>query len=136
MLSSSTNQNPTFSAPSSNIDAYYVLLLYVSSGALTSAPDEVTILVKKSTSSVEDHASKADMRVYPNPNSGVFEIDLGLYGESCQLTIFNSIGAKIHQAIMNQTGKVFIDIKNHKRGVYFVNVKNDKINQTRQIVIR
>jgi hypothetical protein len=135
-LSSNSAQKPTFTAPQVDKDAYYVLMLIVSSGAVTSAPDEVTILVKNNPVSSTVHSYDAEVKVYPNPSSGVFEVDPGVHGGNYQITVSNSIGARVYQTEMSQSGKVLVDISNQRQGIYFVNVKNDKINRTIKIIIK
>lgn len=135
-LNSNTIQNPTFTAPASSKDAYYVLLLYVSSGSITSAPDEITILVKKSTNTGVDQHSQAAIRSFPNPCNGVFEVSVETNDEPCRISVYNSVGARVYETKMNHPGNIFIDISHQQKGMYFVKVENSKISQTQKIMVK
>ncbi len=68
-------------------------------------------------------ALEATLRVYPNPNNGLFTIELNT---SSQIIVTNALGQVIITETL-ETGKHDLDIHNQCTGVYFVKViQNDK----------
>jgi hypothetical protein len=68
--------------------------------------------------------------IYPNPNHGVFTIELN---ETTQIMITNIFG----QVILTETvmaGKQTLDIKNHANGIYFVKLIKDGKQQTIKLI--
>lgn len=44
---------------------------------------------------------KKSLKIYPNPNSGVFKLNIDVVVENCEIIIFNSLGQKVHQQKIN-----------------------------------
>jgi hypothetical protein len=68
--------------------------------------------------------------IYPNPNHGVFTIELN---ETTQVMITTIFG----QVILTETvlaGKQTLDIKNHANGIYFVKLSKGGKQQTIKLI--
>ncbi|HUH74862.1 MAG TPA: BspA family leucine-rich repeat surface protein [Chitinophagales bacterium] len=84
--------------------------------------------------------SKSDLlSVYPNPNQGSFTIEIFGENKNATLEIINVLGQKVFsQELKNLNGKQTIpaDLRNHGKGIYWINLyfNNEVIN--RRIVIQ
>ncbi len=73
-----------------------------------------------------------NVEIYPNPNKGVFSIELGNIESA--VTIYNTMGQMIYQND-GLSNKVEIRLGNINSGLYFVKIKNSEMNVTEKIVI-
>jgi hypothetical protein len=78
------------------------------------------------------------IRLYPNPNNGIFSISLltsFLTGEN-DVSIMNLAGKTVYQGIINQEEqeKLF-ELSDLDPGIYILVIKNDKIIYTRKFII-
>lgn len=78
-------------------------------------------------------AFRSKITIYPNPNEGVFNIDLGGIEEEVNIQVINSIGSIVLDKTIHSVKAHQFDIQNQPIGVYFVkitsgnNVKAEKI---------
>ncbi|MBS4065692.1 MAG: T9SS type A sorting domain-containing protein [Chitinophagaceae bacterium] len=90
-------------------------------------------VLKMSYSSVglDEKTTINDFKIYPNPNSGVFSIDLNA---DTRIIVTNLLG----QEILDQQklpGKHFLNISGHNSGIYFIQLLSDeKIIATKKII--
>lgn len=74
--------------------------------------------------------------VYPNPNHGKFNVNLGneIHGEA-HITIYNSLGMQVYQSIIDPNSNVAvvpIELNQPASGIYFVSVEcNGKVTMER-----
>ena len=90
------------------------------------------IIVSECTS-INTIASKANIKVYPNPNNGEFTIELTNINNS-NITITNVLGQiiKTQKAeLMNQ-----IDLNLFDKGIYFINVMENNQSVYRGSIIK
>ena len=71
--------------------------------------------------------------VYPNPTSGVFSLELN-DNKSYDITIFNSLGQKVYNNVVNSTS-MLIDLEKLESGVYTIELQNSDIVYTERIII-
>ncbi len=71
-------------------------------------------------------SASANAQVYPNPSSGVFQIDVF---EPAELNVFNSVGQLIYQTYA-EVGSMKIDLSKFANGVYVLQIdqKNTRSN--------
>jgi Zn-dependent metalloprotease len=80
------------------------------------------------------------MNIYPNPNNGVFTIELvgaGL-GDGAQLEVVNMLGEVVYSDALKASSGVVketLNVDTHARGVYFVRVQGEGFAQTKRIII-
>lgn len=75
-----------------------------------------------------NNINSSDIKIYPNPSSGVFTLDLQ---ENASVKIFDIAGQEIYNK--NVSGRSSIDIYDVKAGIYMVNITTD--NSSTQIKI-
>ena len=70
--------------------------------------------------------------IYPNPNKGMFNVRLddGIY----DISISNAVGQTVCN-ITDATDEVMIDIDDLTSGLYFVNIRNEKVNVIEKIIL-
>lgn len=87
-------------------------------------PTSVVVGVKTMT--------EQNVSIYPNPNKGLFNIELGEM-ESV-VTVYNAMGQIVYHN-SGMTDKVEISLDNVNSGLYFVNIRNSEMNITEKIVV-
>ena len=70
---------------------------------------------------VTQEATMSDMTLFPNPNHGQFSINLP--EESCEVTVFNSLGQAVYRQSKAQ-GLTTVNLNDLSNGIYFVTVKS------------
>jgi hypothetical protein len=88
--------------------------------------------------SVEENPVKEEeMRIFPNPGSGVFNLELGDMGRNLSIEVFNSTGALV-TTITGQRpaeGMMFqLDLQNLTSGIYFVSVNDGKLRKSGTVI--
>ncbi len=101
-----------------------------SSGTIFLA-DEATNHIRKVTSvtGIERIINKTDIQIFPNPNSGIFHINIENGESERALTIYTILGSIIYQAILTK-GENLIQLGNVSNGIYFYKISSCKINQS------
>ncbi|MEE4258043.1 MAG: C1 family peptidase [Bacteroidales bacterium] len=75
------------------------------------------------------------IKVYPNPNSGVFTVSLEGFDSEVRVMIFNTAGQLIYSR--ETTGKsLSIEMPDMRRGIYFVKAISNSEHFNRKIVLR
>jgi len=100
----------------------YTLTVNVGDGTLTSADQTVTVNVTKSTSVAV--AESNGLKIYPNPSTGIFTIELNELAGKTTLRIFDSGGKIVFQKELVEK-KVQVN-QNLAPGVYLIKIFNDK----------
>lgn len=92
--------------------------------------------------STKDNQVYSDWRIYPNPGSGLinieWEINRGQNAtESVELNIHDLLGRNVHQqSMMDGTGKIEIDLHHLTKGIYFVTLRSGGYNlKTQRLTI-
>lgn len=101
------------------------------------ASDQAIINFETCTS-VEDAISKSLITIYPNPTNGRINIEINNVFETTQIEIFNSISQLVisESAVKSIDGKITksFDLSNLNKGIYFLKVKNSKLNIVKRII--
>lgn len=71
--------------------------------------------------------------LYPNPSTGLVQLNLQNNAQKAQVTVVNLLGEIINQATFE--GKYTLNLQHANKGVYFVTVKTDKGTATQKITI-
>ena len=69
-----------------------------------------------------DENSMSNMSIYPNPNKGLFSINLP--EENCDIAIFNTMGQQVYQQTQ-ANGTTTLNLEGLTDGIYFVTVKSE-----------
>ncbi|MBS1636997.1 MAG: T9SS type A sorting domain-containing protein [Bacteroidetes bacterium] len=72
--------------------------------------------------------------VYPNPTSGIFNVE---YEKANTIKVLNTLGSVIYEEKVNEStaSTKTIDLSGFAEGIYFINVSNDKGSVNRRIIL-
>jgi sugar lactone lactonase YvrE len=96
-----------------------------------SATATTAIVVNLCTGIETVNGQEAVIRVYPNPNSGAFTIELT---EEANISITNAIGSEVMASATMQAGKHSLDLSREATGIYFVKVMQNHKQQIIRLV--
>lgn len=74
-----------------------------------------------------------NLAIYPNPNKGVFNIELG--NRESEVTVYNAMGQVVYRNA-GLSDKTEIRLDNINSGLYFVNIKNSEMNITEKVIVK
>lgn len=78
---------------------------------------------------------KLNYKIYPNPSSGILNIDFDDAINEAKITIFNALGQIIKNEISTKSGQVF-NLSELKNGIYFIEIQQNNSRQINKIVIK
>lgn len=73
--------------------------------------------------------------LYPNPNNGMFVIEFSEKTVDCLVEIYNITGSLIDSFELKKENKHQFDLSNKSKGVYFVKLRGEHINDTQIVII-
>lgn len=75
------------------------------------------------TTGVDEEVNAPSMEVYPNPTSGVFNVD---FKNANSIKVYNTLGVLVYEEKMEQMseGTKSIDLSSFSNGVYIINISN------------
>lgn len=77
------------------------------------------------------------LAVYPNPNTGSFQIDLADIADDYQLEVINPLGQKLlAQTITPQTDNITVNLGETAQGVYIVRLYNGHNTISKKVIVR
>ena len=97
------------------------------------------IQIPKGITGVEDADPFEDVRIYPNPTTGMFTIEMNnnIFGELI-IDIYTQSGSKALNIKFEKTTEHFmsqIDLSGQSKGMYLVNLSLDKFRAVRKVVV-
>ena len=82
---------------------------------------------------------KSDINIYPNPSSGIINIQFGAQpGGQVRVQLFSSIGQMVlneQLSALQASGNLQFDLSDQEEGVYWLRVLSDKIQKVEQIIL-
>ncbi|MFT6802416.1 MAG: hypothetical protein ACJA2N_001603 [Salibacteraceae bacterium] len=78
----------------------------------------------QNVNSVMESNFESSVNLYPNPNNGIFKVDLGAEYQNVNLTVYDMTGKEVHQQV--SSGGLFALHINLPKGVYFLNAVTTK----------
>jgi hypothetical protein len=78
-----------------------------------------TVNVSKCTGIYEEEREAASVKIYPNPNNGLFFVETS---ESIKVMVYDALGKQIFETSV-EIGKQSIDLGNLDNGLYFIKTK-------------
>lgn len=63
------------------------------------------------------------IRIFPNPNKGIFSIDISTIEDASLLTIYNILGEKIYRSTVSDKTVIKADISKFQKGIYLIRIK-------------
>ncbi len=91
--------------------------------------DSVTVYVNPV--SVENINNNSNIKIFPNPTAGIITIE----GQNIESVIVTNIKGQLIKRINQKNQKIIIDLSEQSKGLYFVQVKNDKGTKMGKIII-
>jgi uncharacterized repeat protein (TIGR03803 family) len=89
--------------------------------------DSVCTNIETTTGTGEVKGESEKVKVYPNPNVGVFTMELSVASNRCSVEVYNVLGENVYNTSLPQTPKGAlseIDLTTQPDGVYFYRVLN------------
>ncbi len=116
VLSSSSDVNPTFTAPDVSANTTYAFSLTVNDGTTGSVADRINVTVKPVV-----NAEEGKMKIYPNPTHGQVKVVFDrLYTDGAYLTVSDMSGrTMLKKYILSEEETV--DLTGMPAGIYLIN---------------
>jgi hypothetical protein len=98
-------------------------------------------IVEKSTELISntplepDILSDMGVKVYPNPNNGMFRVELLNIDNKAQVYVYNQLGAILHHSEMENNGNNEIELPKARSGLYFVRVVSGENQFVNKIIV-
>lgn len=103
-----------------------------------SVTDQVVVTVSSSSIETVAGAARKPLAVYPNPNKGKFQVDLGsrLLASKIAVCIVNVVGDVLYSETVTQgSGLLQIDVSFLPKGMYLVRLGGIGLNESSRFVI-
>jgi hypothetical protein len=104
---------------------------------VTDANDEDVKRLKDQFGSVDNKVEMGNMKLYPNPNDGKFNLNFNLKNRGdAEVTVYDLQGKQVYnEKLSNFTGEYNkpIDISSNAKGIYFVKIEQGKHTQVKKI---
>ena len=99
-----------------------------------------SISIKVFLSGIGDVTDDPDISIYPNPSSGYFMVEVlnGLMVGEVSIDVVNTLGQKVFSSsekISSADWKKGIDLHHTARGVYFIEIRTEKVFLKKKIII-
>ncbi len=82
-----------------------------------------------------ENIEKTGIKVYPNPNNGIFNIDFPKETKNVEISIIDITGKLIYDKFFEEIKQHTLDF-NKNKGVYFLQISYDNINLVSKIIIQ
>lgn len=90
---------------------------------------------KDFTVGLNEVSDLGEVKVYPNPNKGIFTIDATSSNEIVNVTILSIIGQEVEHLSIKKGQKSMIDLSQANKGIYFVKLSSSKGTRTERVVV-
>jgi len=85
------------------------------------------LLLAKCIGGIQNH-EKPQIKVYPNPSNGVFNIELENTKSIKQITVYNTLGQIVKTVPTKQAIKTYkLDLSGNSKGLYFIGIEVDNM---------
>ncbi|HSY76185.1 MAG TPA: T9SS type A sorting domain-containing protein, partial [Bacteroidia bacterium] len=65
------------------------------------------------------------IQIYPNPNKGIFTVNISGVAENTYIDVYNVLGERIYTQTLKQVqGENEIDLSNHSTGIYLYRISS------------
>ena len=83
----------------------------------------------------EDEELAKELRIYPNPSTGLFQIELGDFNQTLTITVTDALGRTIKTETLSTTNSYSLDLRGYASGAYAVQFKTEKGIVTKKLII-
>ncbi|TNF30444.1 MAG: T9SS type A sorting domain-containing protein [Bacteroidetes bacterium] len=86
---------------------------------------------------VQETISERGIEVYPNPNSGIFNLEMSGFEGTYNIAVVNALGQVVinRQVALGGFFETTLDLGQADNGMYFLRIVGDDVNETRRIVV-
>jgi len=91
------------------------------------------------TTGIEHNETSSLCKVFPNPSSGIFTLDIDNDLANCQVYLYDVYGSLLYSETLNKnTAPIFkqYNFSAFAKGVYFLKVRNSQFNETIRLVLQ
>ena len=74
-------------------------------------------------------------KIFPNPCSGEFTIEMSSILKPVQICIYNSFGNSVFSSLNYQSNNYKIDLSAQPKGIYFIELRSRKTREVRKIIL-
>ncbi len=87
---------------------------------------------------IEDTSySKVEVKLYPNPSDGFAKLEVEGLSDEADVLVYNIAGGIVQEYKINQeNNQLEFDLNGYAKGIYTIRVLNERINQTKKLVIQ
>ena len=129
---SSTDEDPTYVYENVDNGTYTVCLTVKNDLCWSEECQEVVV----DLIGVEALSAEGEIDVYPNPNAGVFTVEVEDAGDDVSIVVVDLLGNAIPVTVVdNMDGTYVVDMTGVAAGVYLVQVKNGDSYATKRITV-
>lgn len=96
--------------------------------------EDYTLNIKESVTSIEKFISD-DFKIYPNPTSGIFNIDLPSNINNADLQIIDISGNTVLKRNINSSNTK-IDLSGKAKGIYFIKIISSENSYSKKIILK
>jgi len=82
-----------------------------------------------------DGLDNTDIQIYPNPSSGIVNIDIKNNHNTTEFAVFNILGEEILNKKIDKSGKMLLDLSTYKKGVYIIKITSNNQSLIKNIII-
>ncbi len=117
-------------------DTNYVYRAFATSSTSTLYGVEMSFKTLYDASINSINANEISMNLYPNPSSGVFNINIEGLSSGADIIISDLSGRIVKkQSINGRVNSIMVDLSSSKKGVYFVKIITEKTTTSRKLII-
>jgi hypothetical protein len=106
-----------------------------SSSSYSYNPVEKSVLLNN-TPLKNNNGNQPYIKVYPNPNNGLFNLQLSGFKGKTDIRMINLMGKTVYQTILNEDNTMEVGLPALPRGIYSVKANNGTTVQTIKMIIR
>lgn len=116
----------------------YLLYYYAADSSSNISDTLIRAVVVKDTLVSIGNPEAVEMAVFPNPNNGMFTVELSGIKQSTYLEVFDPLGRSVYRKQWNNLGDIreAVQLENAGPGAYILVLKTDESVLTRQIIVR
>ena len=74
-----------------------------------------------------------NMKIYPNPSNGIFDVKLNSVSENTHIEIYNGVGQLIHSELI-QSEITSVNLKAYSNGFYYIKIKNAEREEVKKLI--
>ena len=86
--------------------------------------------------SVDNTLEIAEIRVYPNPSSGLFNLEVSGVEQSVNVSIENIQGQVVYQGVLSGNGRTELNLQDQAAGIYMLHLTTEQGRVVRKLIVQ